>query len=540
MNKFTEGLEQLSDGRYRIYENMQITKEDLKEIPIKEGTLVEGLGDKKLVKSYRFKIWQGNGAKNLNKRNYESVFEKVLNEKLVTLGGVNHPHGDEDLDPARVFSVQKNPMIEDGWLTIQIDLVGDYGQLVEDILEAGGPIGVSSSCLGRVSESGQIMPESFTLERYADWVITPSNNHMHFKSEMSETSYSKENSTKESTEKNNTIIENTKKEDKLKENISMTNEIKNLRLNLKTMIREADKAETVEEKLRLLEEVLPYCDSEDFDDLRETINRKVTSISESVQKRAKEADTLEESVNKNKKVISVKEAEVTKLKAITESIKKDFVRNKVILEKQTELKEEVEKKVNLLERDLQEIMEKNIILERDLQTLIEAEKKKDDKKDDKKKDDDKDDEKGKGKDGKKMTPAEVKANFIKNVVNKKKEAEDKDDKKKDELTDEEKAELEAEKEKKADEKKKKESSGKIRSFYIDAIKSDKSLRENRAEILACETLKEAQEMVLKLSTKIEKKDIEVQHENVDTAINDVKSVSSITERYRKDWGLGRV
>ncbi|MDA3854682.1 MAG: hypothetical protein PF569_00375, partial [Candidatus Woesearchaeota archaeon] len=380
VNKFTEGLEKVGD-RYRIYENVTVSKDDLVEVPIKEGTIVEtASGSKQLVKSYRMNVWEQIN-KNKNGRNYDTIFESVLGEKKVTLGLMNHPEGDADGSPKDIWSVQKNPLVENGWLTAQIDLVGDYGQLAEDVLEKGGSICISSSCLGRVSESGQIEKQGFLLERYGDWVLNPSNGFNHYKNEMQE-------STKEAVTENNTIIvENTNNDkEKLKETITMSDN-RLVKLNLKGMIREAEKASSNKEKLALLEEALSFCEDEDLKDIKESVEAKIETISESIQNRATEADVLEESVKeKEKEVSTVKEAvgakalEVTKLVAITESIKKDFNKNKAILESQTELKEEAESKLVILERDNSDLILKTSILERDLAEALKL--KEADKKDD--------------------------------------------------------------------------------------------------------------------------------------------------------------
>ncbi len=246
----------------------------------------------------------------------------------------------------------------------------------------------------------------------------------------------------------------------------------------------------------LLEEVLSFCDGEALADIKESVTSKIEAITESVQARAIEADSLEESVKEKDSAIAEKAKTLNKAKAILESIKKDFNRNKVILEKQTELKEEAEAKIVILERDMAEVMKKVSILEGnndELMSKISEEEKKDKKKDDK---------------------------------GEEKEEKPEGDEKKDD-------------EEKKDEKKKESVSvsSKIRSFYIDAKRANPSLREHRKEILACKELKEAQEMVLKLTNKV-KESVEPEFEKVEEKA-EVLSVASITEQYRKNWGLGK-
>lgn len=535
-NRFTEGLNQVSDGRYRIYEDVYVSRENLTKIPIKEGTLIETAeGSKDLVTSYRMNVWEV-GKKNRNKRCYDRVIEQVLENNAITIGLKNHPEGNSDGDPGDTFAVESNPKIENGWLTCQVDLVGEYGRLVEDILDKGAPICISSSCLGRVDESGYIEPSGFFLERYGDWILNPSNGYYHYKSEMVESTKTQKESVEESTNQKSTILveenietdtENisNKKEEIKENNKTMTNEIRNLRLNLKNMIREADKSSDTNEKLELFEEALNYCEGEELQDLKESITSKVEAINESIVARAKEADLLEATVKEKETEVSevqesVKEQEtvVSKLKAITEAMKSDFNRTRVLLEKQTELREESEAKVVILERDLAEVLEKTSLLEADLDkalglTISEA--------DDKDKEKDAEDKKA---DDKEMSDEE------KDTKSKAKD-------------DEKEADGEEEKEVEEKGKKKKESvsdiNPKVRSYYIDSVGGNAKLKENKDEILACETLEEAQALVLKLANGVEtvkEKAETVQEENKAMKQEDT-SISSITEKFRNKWNF---
>nr|MDA3856227.1 hypothetical protein [Candidatus Woesearchaeota archaeon] len=93
-------------------------------------------------------------------------------------------------------------------------------------------------------------------------------------------------------------------------------------------------------------------------------------------------------------------------------------------------------------------------------------------------------------------------------------------------------------EKKADKSDKKEESvsvnSKVRNFYVDSVKANKGLRENRAEILACENLKEAQDLVLRLANSVGKK-VEAKYDSEATKVTEatVKTASSVVERYRR-------
>ena len=119
----------------------------------------------------------GNGRV-YNRQLWENV---IANQRDIICGGVGlADHPQKDTDPGEF----KNTSIV--WLDMMIDdaqqliyalgsFVGQYGHLAQEILEAGGRIGFSSSGFGELMSDGKtVNPATYQLERVADVVLNPS------------------------------------------------------------------------------------------------------------------------------------------------------------------------------------------------------------------------------------------------------------------------------------------------------------------------------------------------------------------------------
>lgn len=187
-----ESLSKVTAGK-KIEEssNEQVLKE---AISMREASKDKALFDKVIAKlreegasgSDR-KLWKfpvsRYGNVNGNGRVYtRELWENVIdNQKDIYCGGLglcDHPM--EDDDPGQF----KNAAIV--WLDMMIDdankliwaigsFVGSYGRLAQEIIEAGGRVGFSSSGFGETLIDGKtINPETYQLERVADIVVNPS------------------------------------------------------------------------------------------------------------------------------------------------------------------------------------------------------------------------------------------------------------------------------------------------------------------------------------------------------------------------------
>lgn len=123
------------------------------------------------------------GNKNGNGRVYpRQLWENVINnQRDIWQGGVglaDHPKDDDDPGEFKTSSIV--------WLDMMIDdankliwaigtFVGTYGRLAQEIIEAGGHVGFSSSGFGELGYDGMtINPDTYQIERVADIVTNPS------------------------------------------------------------------------------------------------------------------------------------------------------------------------------------------------------------------------------------------------------------------------------------------------------------------------------------------------------------------------------
>lgn len=125
----------------------------------------------------RFGNVNGNG-RIYSKELWENVINKQRDSWVGSYGLADHPM--DDSDPGQF----KNAAIV--WLDMMIDeankliwaigtFVGTYGRLAQEIIEAGGRVGFSSSGFGETLMDGKtINPDTYILERPADIVTNPS------------------------------------------------------------------------------------------------------------------------------------------------------------------------------------------------------------------------------------------------------------------------------------------------------------------------------------------------------------------------------
>lgn len=335
--------------RQKLQERFTVSKEDIKKLPLKESEqIIEKDGTSyKCRGAYELPVWRL-GEKNLNERIYpKQLGEKLVQESPITLGLANHPK--EEADVLNTFAVEKNPHIkEDGIFYVDAYFVGDNGQLANEILEAGGQIGLSSSAYGDVDDNGNVMIEDFSIERFADWVDEPSYQvyasrdttiiNQSEKQEVSHESLDKETKEEEKLfEKdvtNNNIVNNNSDDYKKEKSMStnsekkkMSIEEKNLKLGVKHLFEEAEALENLREKRLKYQEILDYCEDVDFaEDYIKTANDNIKEIDEKLYELAdkgKEVDSLKENTEKEKTELqSSLEEKEDKIKTLEEKYDK--------------------------------------------------------------------------------------------------------------------------------------------------------------------------------------------------------------------------
>jgi hypothetical protein len=349
-NKFTEGLTQLPDGRFRLVEkNIKINKASLvkKEILKEKTNAIAELNGLPVYNTYEVKLWKKIGF-NKNERNYSRVFNKVLQEKeLVTLSMIDHVEGEEE-SYRNVVGVCFEPHMivdENGeeWLGCYITHCGKpWGENAEAILSANGYLSYSSVCDGNVDSNGYVEEEGFTIYRFCDLVTNPSNGWIMFSNkeepkpetkkigntlydedpeEKSEEVVQEEQITESVDLKKDLTIYNTEK----KEDNSMETKLleKILASNINALIKDADKTESLEEKKLILTNALTEATDLSDASIKDKIVMKLAEADKAIldlAEKGKKVDSLEESVSTLSTAKTTLEGDIDKIKKDKEDI----------------------------------------------------------------------------------------------------------------------------------------------------------------------------------------------------------------------------
>ena len=340
-NKFTEGCEKLPNGSYRLREKITVYSKD--NIPTSEN-LKESIQDTNysglpIYGTYLVKIWSKNRL-NKNGRSYVRVFEKVLKDQKVTIGFVDHPEDNEE-SYKNVILVSKNPqmIVDDNgeeWLAVETTLIGrPHGENCEAVLQQGGFLEFSSSCLGDVDPStGEVLLDGFLLERYNDVVVNSSNAQLFFKTKEEPrdiTSNKGDTQLYDNRDQEKvTILKDvdSKLEEKTGE-ISMSDKLSEraLELNIKGMVKDADSKTNLLEKKETLLSALPY--AEDLTDkaLAETITKKINEVEEGIHalaEKGKDVDGLNTSITSLKETKETLEKEIASIKEEKTKVEENY------------------------------------------------------------------------------------------------------------------------------------------------------------------------------------------------------------------------
>lgn len=318
----------------------------IKKLPIQEDV------DKKIVREgkeypvlekWEVPVWRL-GKKNLNGRTYhESLGNRMTTvyKEAVTANLADHPA--EDGSVKDILSVSKNPHIREGILYVDTYIVDEaFEKKLHKMVEAGFGLGVSSSVLGDVDSDGNVIDESVELDRWFDYVTTPSY-------EVYVTSESlKQEKVKESVEKENITIIN-------KESKSMSDDKrqqlleKNTRLNLNKLIEDANTKTVISEKISAYNDVLSYVSDEFLPDVKKSIEEKIVTLQkESLElaEKGKTVDTLNESIQtKEAEKVALTE-KITVLESDKKALEEKYIKACELLD---EAKEYANKATSLLE-----------------------------------------------------------------------------------------------------------------------------------------------------------------------------------------------
>jgi len=308
--------------KIKLVESFAPNKEDIHKI--KQESLTESTSrliyegtEYKCVAAYTFPFSRPD-KENLNGRIYtkklwENVFKKQFKNNESTFGLMDHPEGDGSMKD--IACVWRNPRFnEDSSLCIaDCYLFGEHGRKIHEAIEAGGPVGFSTSGFGEIKESDNktVNEDSFELERIADMVLTPS--YSVFSNDESATKIKNE-----SIQENVTI--NNKETEPMSDKLRELTE-KTTRLNLNKLIEEADKKETHALRISALEEALSYTSDDFLADVKKTLEEKIAAIKAETFELAEKAKTLPQ-LEEN---VKVHESEKSSIKEEVEKLQKDLV-----------------------------------------------------------------------------------------------------------------------------------------------------------------------------------------------------------------------
>lgn len=343
----------------RLRENCTLSlKDNLTPINILEEKrmISTDAGPRKCVGAYTADV--SRFTKNKNNRIYpKALWERVIREqKHIWSGGIGlMDHPIEEGSSKDIFCVWDNLRIDESSQTVKADmyLVGRYGRDMNEVLEAGGRIELSSSGFGDFLTDGiTVDPESYMLERVADNVLEGSQSvkvTIEDKIQQESTNSNNENivtnlieekslSTNDKTinEKTGTII-------KEKRTMTMTTEVKTMLFNMKKSLKEAKKRSDLNSRLEELTDL-----SNHFSILTEEEKVHFQSLIEEVEKETeKTIQTLKEQTEEvSKKLEEAKSKETETIKSLEEATSKLSDMEK----EAKELKESNEKKEEKLEK----------------------------------------------------------------------------------------------------------------------------------------------------------------------------------------------
>ena len=402
-NKKTyEGCEKLADGRYRIHEKMTTTPIKSKE-PITEKIIVEGK-EVSPKRKYTFLVWKkdiktrdGSGE-NGNGRNYSDVIPRVIEENRPTFTLADHPLDGCEADSVRITGCGKNYRMIDNWLACDWYPLGEIGNRLADGFDLGVPATISSSVLGALDDDGYVVNDSsFFLERILDNLIDfPSNGVFHYSdhNEQIDDDYAfttiseqgfKESANKENVtiyNKESNIVESSEKEQNDKADDSKDNENigekkmpentmnelaeQSMILNIKSMLKDADKLENPFER----KESLVSADSFAMKLTEKTLHEEISKKIEDAENEIKELSTKGMQTDDLTDKCKALEDEVAKTNGELETIKAEKAEIEEKLKTVTTMYEEAQYNASKVELDKNaELTEKNHNLSKELCSL---------------------------------------------------------------------------------------------------------------------------------------------------------------------------
>ena len=316
----------------RLTESLEVCREDIVAMPLQEGatSLTEEVQGKKFEchAVYRVPVSKINDLQhlNLNGRAYtEELWNNVVNnQKHIWEGCVglaDHPENDSDGSVRDIFAVWHNLSVNKakGIVESDLHLVGPYGKLAEEVIQAGGKLGFSSSGFGELKEDGKTVdPKTYMLERVSDWVLTPSQEVFGTRDMKIKT----ESVTNSITEKKENSMADTSATSKVK--VTKLEE-KLFRKNIEASLTEAEQIKDPQARLNELHEIRSYFEEYEAPDLLEKVDEAIKLAEGSITDIVKNHLKMEETFGLAKEEELKKSlSRIAESKKITESQARDW------------------------------------------------------------------------------------------------------------------------------------------------------------------------------------------------------------------------
>lgn len=285
---------------------------------------------------------------NGNRRNYNKrLWENVINNQRDTFIGApmlsDHPSGDSDGNPKDICGVWLDCKLgeqePDGSGLVYGLLVpsGTLGKDLKDHLANGLRIGTSSSGFGKLMSDGvTVDPDTFQIERLADWVLNPSQGTFFAYDESDDNIEDRSIHVHESVDnnENNTILNsNMIKENVVKDSTSKLTRLeeKKFRRDMESFLESAAKNEDPQARLEEFKEIKGWLEDGACPDLKEKVEAKIQEAEEYIRtaltEKTEYASEFEVESPKDLK------EKLTKLAQDTSLLKKESIEWKDISEK---------------------------------------------------------------------------------------------------------------------------------------------------------------------------------------------------------------
>lgn len=383
MNKDTSNLtryvESVSfDHRYLEKVDEDTLRESIAKLPQKLRESVKDTANEGWWVPISFYNKRNGNGRIYNKRLWENVINNQKETYCHAPMLCDHPSGDSDGNPKDICGVwldcKLGPEGYDGVGLVYGLLIpsGRIGEDLKDHLSKGLRIGTSSSGFGKLMSDGEtVNPDTFVIERLADWVLNPSQGTF-FSYDESEDDVS-DLSIRESINNSiETMQENNIKEKVVKDSKIAKLEEKKFRRDMESFLESANNIKDPQERLEEFREIKSYLEEGACPDLKERVEAKILeeenaikfALQESAQMKeelgVESAADLKEKLTKIVEDTQILEQESRDWKKVSEKLQARYLETKKTLDARptSEFVTSLKEKNKKLENSLKEQAEK--------------------------------------------------------------------------------------------------------------------------------------------------------------------------------------